>query len=67
MKQRARIEDWRVETLGDFKYMSGRVEGHPRQDEFHVGRVNTSELLRLDIVTGQAETQNTLYELGKAG
>ena len=65
-KQTAHIDDWSEENL----YLGGtclvgRVTKHARQDEFYSDRQATSRLISIDREKGLAETQNTIYTLGK--
>lgn len=61
MKQRARIDKWW--KSGDV--LVGMVSGHPRQSEFLMDFQRTSRLVRFEPEKNEAETLNTIYELGE--
>jgi hypothetical protein len=58
-KPKARIDLWR--QVGNF--LMGRVYGHPTQPDGKI--VATSELVKLEPDNKMAETENTIYELGR--
>ncbi|MGA0610032.1 hypothetical protein [Caldimonas sp. KR1-144] len=64
-KPRARLEHWFLlggNTLYGAAYGSVRADGSRRPDGT---AITTSRVLRLDTAEGIAETENTIYELGK--
>jgi hypothetical protein len=63
-KRAATLRNWEVERMGSHALglrLKGEVYDHPKF--MNGSRVLTSPLLRLDAVTGQAETLNTVYTL----
>jgi hypothetical protein len=64
MKQKARLENWYVMTFfGGQRCLIGEVYEHPRLSDGK--EVATSAITDLDEVNNTAETQNTVYTLGK--
>jgi hypothetical protein len=64
MKQKARLENWYILTyFSGQRSLIGEVYEHPLQPDGK--EVATSRLLDLDEVNNTAETQNTIYTLGK--
>jgi hypothetical protein len=56
MKQKASIDDWRIEERYDRKVLTGHIKGHPNQDQFRIERQRTSVLVSIDEALGTAET-----------
>ncbi len=66
MKQKAHIENWSVQNAyGGGTYLIGTISKHPKQYIFHSDLQATSLLKSLDRESKTAETQNTIYTLGK--
>jgi hypothetical protein len=64
MKQTARIENWNVIEGALSSFMYGQVFDHPNE-ELNGEYAYTSKLVSLDEEMGIAETNNTVYTLGK--
>ena len=65
MKQTAHINEW-VEVNGFLgSYLIGTITNHTRQNEFSSDCQRTSPLVSIDRDKRVAETQNTIYTLGK--
>jgi hypothetical protein len=64
-KPQVRMEGWKIVPglMGGYRLWGAEIIGHPELGE-GVGPVFTSELLRIDLVDGVAETRNTFYLLG---
>lgn len=64
-KQKASICDWDIVFTGDKNTFAliGKIQNHPRQNEFKEGTQITSPLLKIDFIEGVAETVNTIYTL----
>ena len=62
-KQRAKIEGWELVKINGNPALVGHITEHPRQVEFKEQLQLTSDLLRIDFVQMEAETQNTIYQL----
>lgn len=69
-KPTVRIEDWAVQNNPYSapeqrqQRLSGHVMNHPKVTDSE-RRAFTSNLVSIDVKAGRAETQNTIYELGK--
>ncbi len=62
-KTKAKIEEWRLVTLPSWRFLTGKVYGHPiiaDGKEIHTGKI-------ISLNDTEAETLNTVYVLGKAG
>ena len=66
-KRTAYIENWKRAQywLSRSDVLIGSVSQHLRQDDFETNMQVTSPLLSFDPVNNRAETQNTIYILGK--
>lgn len=67
-KPRARIENWYViPGPGETPWaLVGEVRDHPNQDQFQSTQQVTSRVVKFCPEQGYAETQNTIYDLGKS-
>jgi hypothetical protein len=61
MKQKARLDNWKLIKLSGKRLLCGNVIAHPRHPDGTF--VYTSELLELDEESGICETMNTIYRL----
>jgi hypothetical protein len=68
-KPKAHLQLWHaVRTIAGSRHLVGFVFGHPRLEDGH--RIVTTDIIRVRLVAQQqiqAETLNTIYQLGHVG
>lgn len=63
-KPQAELHDWWYSDLYGHRFLMGKIRNHDRQKEFVAEYQITSPLVKLDMIAGLAESQNTVYILG---